>query len=85
MNRVTTKNTANWCEFLGLRAHGLRRPSRRLTPANIIWIQHAAPSARSHRRPLPISATCRVRDGWETVTYSVLWLCGLIAIALCWF
>jgi hypothetical protein len=84
MNRLTTKNSSNWFEFLGLRAHGLHQPSARLTPANVIWIQHTAPSTRRFRQPLPISGTYRVRDGWETLTYSVLWLCGLIAIGLCW-
>jgi hypothetical protein len=85
MNRVTTKNCLNWFEPPGLRAHRLRQPSRQLAPANVIWIQHSAPKARRDRRPLPISGTYRVGDGWETLTYSVLWLCGLIAIGLCWF
>jgi hypothetical protein len=83
MNRVTTKYTSNLFEFRGLSAHSLCRPSRRLTPANVIWIQHTAPSVRYHRQSLPISGNYRVRDGWETLTYSVLWLCGLIAIGLC--
>jgi len=84
MNRVTTKYTSNGFELPGLSPHGLRQPSRRFVPANIIWIQHTASSARSPLQPLSISGTYRVRDVWETLTYSVLWLCGLIAICLCW-
>jgi hypothetical protein len=39
---------------------------------------------RSHLRPVPISGNHRVADSWETVTYTVLWLCGLVAVGLCW-
>ena len=48
-----------------------------------IWIQHTAPSQR-FRLPLSTSATYRIGDSWETVTYTVLGLCGLMAIGLCW-
>jgi hypothetical protein len=84
MNTVTTKNSANWFEFLGLRAHGFRQPPVRFARANVIWIQQTTPSARSGLRPVSTSATYRISDSWETITYTALWLCGLIAIGLCW-
>jgi hypothetical protein len=82
MNRV--KNAQNWFEIIGLRAFRLSQPAARLVPRNIIWIQHSAPSGRPHLRPVSISGNDRVGDSWETVTYTVLWLCGLVAIGLCW-
>ena len=82
MNRV--KNAQNWFEIIGLRALRLSQPAVRLVPRNIIWIQGAAPSGRSHLRRVSTSGNHRVGDLWETVTYTVLWLCGLIAIGLCW-
>jgi hypothetical protein len=71
MNRV--KNAQNWFEIIGPRGLRLSQPSARLVPRNIICIQHRAPSGNH-----------RVGDSWETVTYTVLWLCGLVAIGLCW-
>ena len=83
MNRVTTKIAQNWIEIIGLRAFRLNRPGH-LVPGNIIWFQHAAPSGRSYLRPVSTSGNYRVGDTFETVTYTVLWLCGLAAIGLCW-
>jgi len=84
MNRVTAKKSLNWFELTGVRAHRLRGPSVSFAPHDVIWIQQTPPSARCHRQRLPVTGTHRVGDGWETLTYSVLWLCGLLAIGLCW-
>src|SRR6266704_7213282 len=83
MNRVTTKNAQNWFEIIGLNAFRLHRPRLHRRPDNIIWIEHIALSGRSHPRPVSTSGNHRVGDSWETVTYTVLWLCGLVAIGLC--
>jgi hypothetical protein len=82
MNRVTTKHTANWFELFEPRT-SLRAPTVRSAPGNIIWMRQAAPS-RLRLRPAAISGNYRVGDGWETLTYTVLWLCALVVIALCW-
>jgi hypothetical protein len=82
MNRM--KNAQNWFEVFGLRAFRLSQPAARLVPRNIIWLQHGAPSGRSHQRQVSTSGNHRLGDAWETVTYTVLWLCGLVAIGLCW-
>jgi len=83
MNRV--KNAQNCFEIIGLRVLRLSQPAARVVPRNVIWIQHAAPSGRPHVRPISTSGNHRVGDSWETVTYTVLWLCGLVAVGLCWF
>jgi hypothetical protein len=82
MNRV--KNAQNWFEIVALRPFRLSQPAARLVSRNIIWIHHAVPSGRSHLGPVSTSGNHRVGDLWETVTYTVLWLCGLVAIGLCW-
>jgi len=82
MNRVSTKNTANWFGLFEPRT-SLRAPAVRPAADNIIWMRQAAPS-RLRLRPAATSGNYRVGDGWETLTYTVLWLCALIVIGLCW-
>jgi hypothetical protein len=81
MNRVTTKNIASWVQLLEPRV--LRAPAAHSTPANVIWMQHTA-APRLRLGPAALSETYRVGDAWETLTYTVLWLCALIVIGLSW-
>jgi hypothetical protein len=84
MNRVATKNAENLFKHIGVRTRCLRRAHVRRAPQNVIWIQHTAPSAKSRLWLATTSGKVSLGDTFETVTYAVLWLCGLVAIGLCW-
>jgi hypothetical protein len=79
MNSFTTKQPLNWFELRTT----FRRADLRPSPAKVIWILPKTPMPRTRFWPGTISASQRAGDFWETLTYTVLWFCGLFAIGIC--
>ncbi len=65
-----------------LRVRNLGGPVARVALVRVGRNQHAAPSARPHLL-VPGSADDWAGEFWETLSYVVIWLCGLVGIGLC--
>ena len=63
-------------EPFNLRIEGFGEAPVRVVPVRCVW-------TRTDCSRGPDLADSRIQDIWETLTYAVLWICGLIAIGLC--
>jgi len=66
-----------------LRVQGLDGPVPRVALAHTVWIRSAALSARPQLGIGWHSADDQAGEFWETLSYAVIWLCGLIGIGFC--
>ena len=67
----------------GLRVQGMGGPVAQVVLVRVVPTQHGAPSARAHVWIGLRSADDWAGEFWETLSYAVIWLCGLIGIGLC--
>jgi hypothetical protein len=75
----------NWADLLELSVPALRESALHVEPRLPARKQHAVelPRSRSHFLHASCSITCQLNDFWETLSYTLLWLCGVVAIVLC--
>jgi hypothetical protein len=64
----------------GSRALRLRAP---IAPVRLVRAQHASPSAWIDSWVMVHSAQHSAAESLETLTYAILWLCGLISVGIC--
>lgn len=76
-------NNATRFEPFNLRIEGLGEAAVREVPVRCVWTRTTTSWTTPNRSCGSHLADSRIRDLWETITYAVLWICGLIAIGLC--
>ena len=75
MNTVGNKSLI-WVKSFELRLQGSRESNAGFVPVRT--------SGRSLLWHDPYLAKFHIKEFWETLTYALLWICGLIGIALSW-
>ncbi len=67
----------------GLRLQGWHRPGARVALVRVVRTQDVVSSAKTDLGHALRSADDWAGEFWETLSYGVIWLCGLIGIGLC--
>ena len=81
MNNVACQYRANRIELLELQSQRWPESAIPVEPGPRAWASMALPGPLSGQAPLRESLN---EEFWETITYAVVWVSGLIAIILSW-
>ena len=66
-----------------LRVHVFGEPLARVVIVGAVGAPETAPSTQATFGPGWRSSEARTGEFWETLSYAVIWLCGLIGVGLC--